>query len=767
MLIIETPETVPYSVGWDFVPFYGNEVKPVGFDTETDLFDSDSHEHPKLALWSASDGERTVLGHPAHISRFVRSHVETPLVFHNVGFDFWVVERALREVGDTEAIKIWWNKVDRGDMHDTMILDALLRLAQGRGESFEEEDDGFYMRNLGDVAKEYAKIEVNKRDPYRKRYGEIIGKSFSEIADKGFWDYAATDPYATALSWRVLYSQSRLLVQKYANSLRSTTGGRDRFKSWLRYGLLTEQIQVKGSIALAKVERNGFAFDSTKARLDEEKHRARANELVEIINKSRPDFFKKKKGLYERSKKSLLPSINNYDLVLLLGDVVEKVIKDMPGFQAPQSTGKQQGISKSADDWIAYKKYDPILEAWTELVAINKRLGFHDIFRSKPKTLFSMFEPEPECVIRCRYNLLMRTGRTSCSSPNLQQIPKDSENAFRSIFIARPGYKFVVIDYSAIELGTLAATCIDRFGYSKLGEVITKGIDPHAYTASSILGMKYEDFMELKKTDPDRYKDARQKAKPVNFGYPGGLGAAKFVTFAQAQYGVSFTLHEAEKFREKLIEDVYPELNSTTGYLADETIRSIAINSGLTVPEVETAFGMGEDNRTWIGRVIERIAKGGTCKSNGESYNGPFLEKIQAGLKTIGFLSPKGALSEKTRKRLIDGVFEPSVGSELCNSSAISLTGRIRSKVVYTKLKNTPFQGLASDGGKMALYKLTRLGYRIVAFIHDELILEVPEATCESDAKIIESIMCSEMQSLFDCSVPVRAEYAISDHWTK
>ena len=48
------------------------------------------------------------------------------------------------------------------------------------------------------------------------------------------------------------------------------------------------------------------------------------------------------------------------------------------------------------------------------------------------------------------------------------------------------GYYFIAIDYSAIELRTLAAVCQRRYGSSKLGDVIKQGIDPHAFTASMV-----------------------------------------------------------------------------------------------------------------------------------------------------------------------------------------------------------------------------------------------------------------------------------------
>ena len=78
--------------------------------------------------------------------------------------------------------------------------------------------------------------------------------------------------------------------------------------------------------------------------------------------------------------------------------------------------------------------------------------------------------------------------------------------------------------------------------------------------------MDLTDFMELKGTNPDRYASMRQRAKAVNFGIPGGLGAASLVAHARATYGVELTVDEAQEFRRRLISQIYPELKK---YLAD------------------------------------------------------------------------------------------------------------------------------------------------------------------------------------------------------
>ena len=79
------------------------------------------------------------------------------------------------------------------------------------------------------------------------------------------------------------------------------------------------------------------------------------------------------------------------------------------------------------------------------------------------------------------------------------------------------------------------------------------------------------------------------------------------------------------------------------------------------------------------------------------------------------------------------------------------LAGRLRGRVSFTASRNTPFQALAGDGAKLALWSLLRSGYRIVAFIHDEVVIELPMgADHAAEAERINRIMCEEMQRVID-----------------
>jgi DNA polymerase I-like protein with 3'-5' exonuclease and polymerase domains len=95
-----------------------------------------------------------------------------------------------------------------------------------------------------------------------------------------------------------------------------------------------------------------------------------------------------------------------------------------------------------------------------------------------------------------------------------------------------------------------------------------------------------------------------------------------------------------------------------------------------------------------------------------------------------------------------------------------TLTGRARGDTTYCAVANTPFQGLASDGLKLSLYALFKMGYKIIAEIHDAIMIEVPEKDSEEQQKIIEAVMISEMKRVVP-DVKIGVEGKITKRWEK
>ena len=180
----------------------------IAFDTETARIESD--EIPDLALASASDGTTHCLIHPHRLAEFITTHQQRHLVGHNVAFDFWVVQRHLCQTGQTQALAAWWTIPDEARLHDTMWLDALIRLAK---------NDGFpHPRDLGQIAHQYAGLKIDKKDPYRLRYDEIIGQDWASV-EQGFFDYAIKDSITTHRAFVRMVAQAKTIMAPYRAKL--------------------------------------------------------------------------------------------------------------------------------------------------------------------------------------------------------------------------------------------------------------------------------------------------------------------------------------------------------------------------------------------------------------------------------------------------------------------------------------------------------------------------------------------------------------------
>jgi len=87
--------------------------------------------------------------------------------------------------------------------------------------------------------------------------------------------------------------------------------------------------------------------------------------------------------------------------------------------------------------------------------------------------------------------------------------------------------------------------------------------------------------------------------------------------------------------------------------------------------------------------------------------------------------------------------------------------------VGFTQACNTPFSGLAADGAKIALWNLLHVGYKIVGFIHDEILIEIQEESdWDKEVALIQKIVCSSMQELTG-TIPINCEYSLSRVWSK
>lgn len=349
---------------------------------------------------------------------------------------------------------------------------------------------------------------------------------------------------------------------------------------------------------------------------------------------------------------------------------------------------------------------DPVLEKFVE---VNRWRKF--------ETYIPTLEEAARVPLNVKPNVLLSTGRVSYEGL-IQLMPR--KGGVRETFIARPGYVWSSVDYAAIEMSTLAQVCLWLLGYSTLAEAINEDKDVHSILGANLVGVSYETFFSERK---GRLKDVRQGAKIGNFGYPGMMGATKFVV-AQKRQGT------------KVCELFYNDGKCGTGVLA-----------------LPGASGTR--------RVMEW---------NEKPLEAPLCERCLAKAEEIrgGFISTWKEIRPYWSK----------VSAIIQNDDAITqyVSKRVRGKPSAPAAANTLFQGLAADGAKRAVVAMTKemyldtssplYGSRLVNFSHDETIIEIPEERAHEAAMRQATVMVEQMRTVVP-DVLVKAEPALMRRWYK
>ena len=157
-------------------------------------------------------------------------------------------------------------------------------------------------------------------------------------------------------------------------------------------------------------------------------------------------------------------------------------------------------------------------------------------YKRRTKDVGTFLQPWLEQAVNSRlhptFNVdTVRTGRTSCKEPNLQQVPRDK--ALRTLFKAPPGKALFECDYSQLELRIACHYAEER----TMQGIYAQDGDIHTRTAQVVTGKS------------EVTKEERGKAKAVNFGFLYGMSAKGFVNYAKTGYGVIVTDKEATEMR--------------------------------------------------------------------------------------------------------------------------------------------------------------------------------------------------------------------------
>ncbi|NMB69861.1 hypothetical protein GYA27_01490 [candidate division WWE3 bacterium] len=311
-----------------------------------------------------------------------------------------------------------------------------------------------------------------------------------------------------------------------------------------------EKLKKENLINIGKLE---FAvtrvvgdMELTGIYLNQEKWRDIISRLKEKREKYAKEFQEAIKPYYGATAIDLFGNssdfININSNVQLLELFNKRLGLDLPSTGDAILSGCTHPVAKMLRD---YRQYEKLVSAFgdTLLEKINKVTG----------------RVHPE------FNQMgTATGRFSCNNPNLQQIPRNSEEApFRQCINPKHGYKLVVADYSAFEMRILAELSKDV----KMVNALNEGLDIHSYTASLMFGKEYTpDFKK-------KYPDLRQIAKPIGFGLMYGMGPMGLANRLYMETGKPVSKEEAEDYMNKYFAS-YPSVREFLDKTAKTAVRN-------------------------------------------------------------------------------------------------------------------------------------------------------------------------------------------------
>ena len=293
------------------------------------------------------------------------------------------------------------------------------------------------------------------------------------------------------------------------------------------------ELECKALPAMAQLWRTGLPFNKDSlVQLIEEldiEHKEVGAQFIEDFDAALPEHAKLHRGLdgnilYQTKPgakgKKADPAVFNLNSPLQLLSKFTALLRTVP---VDKKTGNASASKSALQEYAGEHR---IVADYLRWKRVEKR-------RQMAETLLKNLSDDG--FIRASYlQLGADTGRMSCMSPNLQQVPRDVR--FRACVQAPTGWRLVVADYGQMELRLAAAEAQDPL----MTQVFQQGKDLHTITATQIYGVKEEDVT----------KEQRQVSKSANFGLLYGSGAKGLRNYA-ATMGIQMDLDEAATVREK------------------------------------------------------------------------------------------------------------------------------------------------------------------------------------------------------------------------
>jgi DNA polymerase I-like protein with 3'-5' exonuclease and polymerase domains len=400
---------------------------------------------------------------------------------------YWLAHNAVFDLGWLQEHEIY----PEGDVLCTMLASRILTNGMPN-----------VKHGLQHVVKRYLKEEISKEEQKSDWSGELTEEQMY---------YAAKDV-------AVLIELDGPINQRMAEA--------NLHHAWF--------LECKALPAMAQLWRTGLPFDRKSLEMLQQElaleHQERGREFLLSLDEALPASSKLPRdpdgSINTRSKATgtvrggdKMEAGFNLNSPKQLLDVFTKLLGQKPVDANGKASASRQALREYAGD-------HPVVAEYLAWKRVEKR-------RQMVESLLKHLQADG--FIRASYMQLgADTGRMSCISPNLQQVPRDSR--FRGCVQAPSGWKLVVADYAQMELRLAAAEAEDDL----MIQAFQKGMDLHTLTAMQIYGVDEHEVT----------KEQRQVSKSANFGLLYGSGARGLRNYA-AGMGIQMDLDEAAEVREK------------------------------------------------------------------------------------------------------------------------------------------------------------------------------------------------------------------------
>lgn len=443
----------------------------VSVDTETELI-SAGNLAPRLvcvSYCSDVDFEPKLLHHSDSYEVLEHLLKYETIVGANFAFDAAVLARK-----HPSLLPLIFQAYFEDRILDIQLAQRLIDLARGELDGYKTAE-GVYVRygySLAALHDRHGFGLLEKQDTWRLRYGELIDVPLNE------WPHAAKQYALDDATAPLKVYRSQLQYEEFLKDLPAQS----------RAAFALHLMSCRGMITDAKA--CDEYIRETKAEIERCRVMCVDNGIV------RDDGSRDTK----RAKSLMLASCEAHDI-------------------SPKRT-KTGGVSLDAE--ACRDSGNEILQAYSTYSSSNTILQRAENFKRGSTGV----------PLQTSFVTLLNNGRTASRAPggsligdNLQNLPRKGK--LRNVFVPRPGYLFVSIDYSMAEIHTFAQIELWKFGSSKLAEALNSQKDVHCLLAATMMKKSYEEVVANKKHG--EYARQRQLAKAGNFGALGGMGAKRFM----------------------------------------------------------------------------------------------------------------------------------------------------------------------------------------------------------------------------------------------